>query len=75
MYINISIYASYVYIYIDDTYYIYTIQYIYTIYIYIYAQLQRKYISHYNETYFQFYTKQICHRCELAMIIFLFSNI
>lgn len=57
-------------IYIDDTYYIYTI-----LYIYIYAQLQRKYISHYNETYFQFYTKQICHGCELAMIIFLFSNI
>ena len=57
-------------IYIDDTYYIYTI-----LYIYIYAQLQRKYISHYNETYLQFYTKQICHRCEVAMTIFLFSNI
>ena len=43
MYINISIYASYVYIYIDDTYYIYTIQYIYTIYIYICSTTEKVY--------------------------------
>lgn len=53
-------------------YYIYAID----IYIYICSTTEKVYIMKaIIMKHLQFYTKQICHRCEVAMAIFLFSNI
>ena len=54
------------YIYAIDIYYIY-------IYIYICSTIEKVYIMKaIIMKHLQFYIKQICHRCEVAMAIFLF---